>query len=50
MRFPAIWYVRPAKTHDQPAHTRSLIRFFASRLDILGVFNYRLNIISSELA
>ena len=29
MRFPTIWYVRPAK------HTRSLIRAFTSRLSIL---------------
>ena len=33
MRFPAMWYVRPAtnEASDQPAHTRSLIRAFACR-------------------
>ena len=35
MRFPAMWYVRQAKGSDQPAHTRSLIRTFASLLNIL---------------
>ena len=30
-----MWYVRPAKGTDQPAHTRSLIRAFACRLHIL---------------
>ena len=34
IRFPTVWYVRPAKT-DQPAHTRSLIRAFARRLNII---------------
>ena len=29
-----------SKTSDQPAHTRSLIRAFASRLNILGVLSY----------
>ena len=29
-----------SKASDQPAHTRSLIRAFASRLNILGVFSY----------
>ena len=33
------------KGSDQPAHTRSLIRAFASRLNILWVLNYWLNII-----
>ena len=28
MRFPSMWYVQPTN----PAHTRSLIRAFASRL------------------
>ena len=28
------------KTSDQPAHTRSLIRAFVSRLNILGVLSY----------
>ena len=32
MRFPTIWYVRPAKAQIQSAHTRSLTRAFASRL------------------
>ena len=36
MRFPTMWYMRPAKDQiDQPAHTRSLIRAFASRFNIL---------------
>ena len=35
MRFPTMWYVRPAK-----AHTRSLIRPFASRLNYLSVLIY----------
>ena len=30
----------PGKASDQPAHTRSLIRAFAKRLNILGVLNY----------
>ena len=30
-----MWYVRPAKGTDQPAHTRSLTRAFACRLHIL---------------
>ena len=34
MRFPTMWYVRPSKASDQPAHMRSLIRAFASRLSI----------------
>ena len=29
-----------SKASDQPAHTPSLIRAFASRLNILGVFSY----------
>ena len=29
-----------SKASDQPAHTRSLIRAFASRLNILGVLSY----------
>ena len=33
-----------SKGSDQPAHTRSLIRAFASRLNILWVLNYWLNI------
>ena len=28
MRFPTMWYMRPAKDTDQPAHMRSLIRVF----------------------
>ena len=36
IRFPTMWYVRPAIS-DQPARTRSLIRAFAGRLNILGV-------------
>ena len=35
MRFPTMWYVRLAKASDQPAHTRSLIRAFSSRVNIL---------------
>ena len=34
-----------SKGSDQPAHTRSLIRAFASRLNILGVLSNWLNII-----
>ena len=34
MSFPTMWYVRPADS-DQPVHMRSLIRAFASRLNIL---------------
>ena len=29
-----------SKASDQPAHTRSLIRAFASRLNIIGVLSY----------
>ena len=36
-----------SKASDQPAHTHSLIRAFASRLNILGMLSYRLNIIWS---
>ena len=36
-----------SKTSDQPAHTRSLIRAFASRLSILWLLSYWLNIIWS---
>ena len=41
MRFQTMWYVRTAK------HMRSLIRAFASRLDILSVLSYDLNSIWS---
>ena len=34
MGFPTMWYVRQQDS-DQPAHTRSLIRAFASRLNII---------------
>ena len=34
MRFPTMWYVQPEKGSDQPAYTDSLIRAFASRLNI----------------
>ena len=34
-----------SKALDQTAHTRSLIKAFASRLSILGVLSYWLNII-----
>ena len=36
-----------SKGSDQPAHTRSLIRAFASRLTILWLLSYWTNIISS---
>ena len=36
-----------SKASDQPAHTRSLIRAFASRLNILWVLSYWLSIIWS---
>ena len=36
-----------SKASDQPAHTRSLIRAFASRLSILWLLSYWLNIIWS---
>ena len=32
-----------SKGSDQPAHTRSLIRAFASRLNILSLLSYWLN-------
>ena len=38
-----------SKFSDQPAHTSSLIRAFASRLNILWVLSYLLNIIWSFL-
>ena len=38
-----------SKGSDQPAHTHSLIRAFASRLNILYVLSYGLNIIWSFL-
>ena len=34
-----------SKGSDQPAHTRSLIRAFASRLNIFWLFSYRLDTI-----
>ena len=40
MRFPTMWHVRPSKGSDQPAHTRSLSRAFASCSNILGVLSY----------
>ena len=36
-----------SKASDQPAHMRSLIRAFASRLNILWLLSYCLNIIWS---
>ena len=39
-----------SKASDQPAHTRSLIRAFASRWNILWLLNYWLNIILSFYA
>ena len=42
MRFPTI-----RKAPDQPAHMHSLIRAFASRLNILWVLSYWLNIVWS---
>ena len=36
-----------SKASDQPAHTRSLIRVFASRVDILWLLSYWLNTIWS---
>ena len=35
MRFPTMWYVQPAKGSNLSAHMLSLIRAFASRLNIL---------------
>ena len=46
MRFPTMWCVT-RKGSDQPAHMRSLIRAFASRLNILWLLSYWLNIIWS---
>ena len=45
MRYPIMWYVQPAeaqtsKGSDQPAHTRSLIRAYASPLNILLTEQY----------
>ena len=37
-----------SKASDQPAHTRSLIRAFASRLNILGVLSYWTNTITGD--
>ena len=37
-----------SKASDQPAHTRSLIRAFASRLSILWLLSYWLNTIWSS--
>ena len=39
-----------SKAPDQPAHTRSLIRAFACRLNILCLLSYLLNIIWSSLS
>ena len=33
MRFPTMWVCATSKGSDQPAHTLSLIRAFASRLE-----------------
>ena len=38
-----------SKDSDQPAHTRSLIRVFASRVNILSALSYCLNTIWSFL-
>ena len=38
------------KASDQPAHTQSVIRAFASRLNILWVLSYWLNVIWSVYA
>ena len=50
MRFPTMWYVSTNKASDQPAHARSLIRVFASRLNILSVYkllsDHRLDFLS----
>ena len=35
MRYRTMWYCATSKPSDQPAHTHSLIRAFASRLSIL---------------
>ena len=45
MRFPTMWYVRPAK----PQISLSLIRAFASRLNILLLLGYWLNILWSSM-
>ena len=37
MRFPTIWYVRPAKPQISLCVSHSLIRAFASRLNIMSV-------------
>ena len=49
MRFPTMWYVRPAKAQASlhPEHMRSLIRAFASHLIILWVLSYCPNFIWS---
>ena len=39
-----------SKPSDQPAHTRSLVRAFASRLNILWIMSYWLNIILEFLS
>ena len=39
-----------SKASDQPAHSRSLIKAFAGRLNVLWQFNYWLNTIWSFLA
>ena len=41
------WDFQHCKTSDQPAHTCSLIRAFASRLNILWLLSYWLNSIWS---
>ena len=47
MIFPTMWYVRPAKPQiSLRANTRSLIRAFASRLNILLMLSYLPNIIN----
>ena len=33
MRFPTMWYVRPAKAQHQPVHTGNMIRAFASQIE-----------------
>ena len=40
MGFPTMWYVQTSKASGQPAHTRILIRAFASLLNILLVLSY----------
>ena len=50
MRFPTMWYVRPAKGETSLRISAVWLRAFASRLNILWLLSYWLNLIWSFYA